>query len=513
MNKKQFFFLTLSFLEGASVMAAELLGAKLLAPFFGSSLYVWASVMAVTLMGLALGYFLGGLYSSKPNRETNLYRILVLGAIVISLMPFTIQMCFAQFAHLNLLPSILISSFVLLVPPVFLMGMVSPFIIALVDAYFSNPGKSSGIVYAVSTLGGILATFLFGFYIIPVMGLVKPCVVIALVLGLIPAVMLLARKNIVPFFLAGSIWFTFQAMQLTRHEHSRLKILELQEGVMGQLLLVDFPSDYYHGDSTRKGEYSRWLYVNRISQTMDEPLARIENGEERYFTYVYRIADAIDTLATRNRKILLLGLGGGSVANYLTQKGHTVEVCELDQRILQVARKYFHLDPKVKVTIDDARHFLNVSDEKYDAIIFDTFKGEETPNHVLTLQSLKKVRQMLNPNGLVLVNSFGYWKGKRGRGMRSICQTFRQAGFSTLVFPTGKKEDLRNLVFVASADHTLKISPGCILPGKEMRDALVLDDGHPVFEKLNAMAAMSWRKAAIQTFVFDSLQRQLPFFY
>lgn len=513
MNKKQLFFLALSFVEGASVMAAELLGAKLLAPFFGSSLYVWASVMAVTLMGLALGYFLGGLYSSRQNREKNLYRILLLGAIVISLMPFTIQMCFAQFAHFSLLPSILISSFVLLVPPVFLMGMVSPFIIALVDVHFSNPGKSSGIVYAVSTVGGIFATFLFGFYVIPAMGLVKPCIAIAVVLGIVPAVMLLMKKNIMPLFLAGSVWFTLQAMALNRHEHSRIKVLELQEGVMGQLLVIDFPSDYYYGDTARKGEYSRWLYVNRISQTLYEPNARTQEGEEKYFTYVYRIADALDTLAGEQKNILLLGLGGGSVANHLIQKGHRVEACELDERMVVMAKKYFALNPQVKVTVDDARHFLNVSDKKYDVIIFDTFKGEETPNHVLTTQSLQKVKQMLSPRGLVFVNSFGYWKGKRGRGMRSIYNTFKHSGFSTIVFPTEENEELRNLVFVAAPDRGLQPTPACIKPGNEVKDGLVLDDGNPVFEKLNALAALSWRRATIQTFVFDSLQRQLPFFY
>lgn len=493
-------------------MAAELLGAKLLAPFFGSSLYVWASVMAVTLVGLALGYFLGGMYSSKANREKNLYVILVIGAVAISLMPFTVQLCFAQFSQFSLLPSVLISAFVLLVPPVFLMGMVSPFIISLVDLHFRNPGKSSGIVYAVSTLGGILATFLFGFYVIPAMGLVKPCIFIAIALGIVPAVLLLSKKNIMPLLLIFSIWFTLQSMRLTRNEHSRIKVLEMEEGIMGQLLVVDYPNEYYYGDSSRRGEYSRWLYVNRISQTMDDAHARLQNSEERYFTYVYRVADALDTLA-QGKKVLLLGLGGGSVATHLTKKGYQVEVCELDERIVEVARKYFHLDPSVRITVDDARHFLNVSDNKYDIVIFDTFKGEETPSHVLTRQSLARVRAMLNPGGLVLVNSFGYWKGKRGRGMRSIYKTFAASGFSTLVFPTSADEDQRNLLFVAAADRKIKPAAPCINTDEALKDGVELDDAHPVFEKLNAMAAMSWRKAAIYTFVYDSLQKQLPFFY
>lgn len=512
MSKKVLFFLTLSFIEGACVMAAELLGAKLLAPFFGSSLYVWSSVMAVTLIGLALGYFIGGSLSARPKIEKRLYSVMIVGAIIIALMPFTVQMCFALFSKMSLLTSVLISATLLLVPPVFLMGMVSPLIITIIDGDMKNPGRSSGTVYAISTVGGILATFLFGFYIIPNFGLSSPCIITAVFLGMIPAVMLLMKKNLLPLLLIGGIWFSLQSSKLN-HSGSRIKILALEEGVLGQLLVVDYPNDYYYSDSTRKGQTSRWLFVNRISQTMDDKFARIEKKEERYFTYVYRIASAIDTLANKHKKILLLGLGGGSVANHLSLQGFDVEACELDERIYAVASTYFDLNAKVKVTIDDARHFINVSEKKYDIIIFDTFKGEEAPNHVITQQSLAKIKTMLNKNGLVFVNSFGYWKGKRGKGMRSIYKTFSRSGFSTIIQPTEKNEDQRNLIFIASVSQKLKNHGNFISIGKEADDAVVLDDNIPAFEKMNSLAALSWRKAAIQTFLYDSLQRQLPFFY
>jgi spermidine synthase len=511
-GKKTVFFLGLSFIEGACVMAAELLGAKLLAPFFGSSLYVWSSVMAVTLIGLALGYFIGGFYSAKQHIEKRLYSIMVIGAIIIAIMPFTVQMCFALFSNLNLLPSVLISSVFLLVPPVFLMGMVSPLIISLIDINFKSPGKSSGTVYAVSTVGGILATFLFGFYIIPNLGLSIPCIATAICLGIIPAVMLLMKKNMLPLLLIGGIWFSLQSLKV-KATNSRIKILSLQEGILGQLLVVDYPNDYYYNDTTRKGQTSRWLFVNRISQTMNDKYANEKKQEERYFTYVYKISKILDTLENKNKKILLLGLGGGSVANYLSSKGFEVEACELDERIYSIAKKYFGLSSSVKVTIDDARHFINVSKNKYDVIIFDTFKGEEAPNHVLTTQSLARVKQMMNPNALVFVNSFGYWKGKRGKGMRSIYKTFTNSGFNTVIQPTEKNEDQRNLIFIASTNRKISNQEDFIQIGSELNDAEVLDDNRPIFEKLNSLAALSWRKAAIQTFLYDSLQRQLPFFY
>ncbi len=491
-------------------MAAELLGAKLLAPFYGSSLYVWASVMAVTLIGLAFGYFMGGFTSVKADKEKRLYLILIAGAIIISLMPFIAQFCFALFAKMNLLTSVVFSSLVLLVPPVMLMGMVSPLIIGLIDGKINNSAKSSGIVYAISTVGGIIATFSFGFYIIPTFGLSNPCYIAAGTLALLPAIQLIRRKNIMPLVLIFSIWFSAKSMQLNRASKSLIKIIDFKEGVLGQLLVVDYPNDYYYNDSTKKNQFSRWLYVNRISQTMDDRYARRSKGEERFFTYVYKIADVLDTLA-KGKSVLLLGLGGGSVANYLTNRGYNVTACELDNRIYQIAQKYFCLNNKVKVVIDDARHFINVCEAKYDVIIFDTFKGEETPNHVFTGESLTKVKSLLKKNGLVFVNSFGYWNGKRGLGMRSIYKTFTKLNFNTVVIPTEKNEDQRNLLFLASIDRKIIANDRC-LSASLSGDEYFLLDNFPVFEKLNAKAALSWRKSAIQSFLYDSLQSKIPFF-
>src|ERR1041385_3859724 len=92
MQSSRLFFYALSFLEGASVMAAELLGAKMLAPYFGSSLYVWSSVLGITLGGLALGYFAGGILSQKKNAERDLYAVLLASAIFLIAMPVLAKM-------------------------------------------------------------------------------------------------------------------------------------------------------------------------------------------------------------------------------------------------------------------------------------------------------------------------------------------------------------------------------------------------------------------------------------
>lgn len=500
-------------MEGASVMAAELLGAKMMAPYFGSSLYVWSAVMAVTLLGLAAGYFVGGVLSEKKNPERTLYRVLVFAAIFTVCMPFISKIAFMLFGRMELQMAVTISSLLILFPPVFMMGTVSPLIITNISSNM-NPGRASGTVYAVSTVGGILATFIYGFYIIPSVGLTWPAIFTGVVLGIVPLIKLFKLKDNGP----GIILLVLASLGVYKNLGARPEGLIIRiyasEGILGQITVLDFPNEYYTNDSSQKGQYSRWLFVNRISQTKDDPAAlQIENGE-RYFTYVYHIEKALDTFPSDRKKVLLLGLGGGSVAKHLTELGYDVEVCELDARMEFVARKYFGLPDEVKVTIDDARHYINNCEKKYDAIIFDTFKGEETPSHIFTMESLEKVQGMMSDKGLMIVNTFGFIDGEDGKGTRSILKTILASGMSAVAWPTHENVYERNIEFLAHKNPKHNFShENFIYPEEiDLEDAIVLSDDRPQFELINASAALKWRSASIDVFYKDQMQRVIPIF-
>ena len=148
-------------------MATELLGAKMLAPYFGSSLYVWSSILAITLGGLAAGYYTGGVISSKNKNPFALFYVLLAAATFTILMPYTSKLVLWAMGMHRLIPAVIASSSCILFPPVFMMGMVSPLIIRAITTDVNEAGKASGAIYAISTLGGIITTFAFGFYIIP----------------------------------------------------------------------------------------------------------------------------------------------------------------------------------------------------------------------------------------------------------------------------------------------------------------------------------------------------------
>lgn len=176
-------------------MSIELLGAKMIAPFYGNSLYVWTAVLATTLGGLALGYFLGGNISARyPNKES-LYIVLTCSAIVVGLLPITGPVIMSSTLNLELRLGISVSALFILTPPLLLFGMVSPLIINLLSTDPSLVGKSAGTVYAVSTFGGILATFLMGFYFIPYVGIKLSTYGTALALAIMPITLLASNSR------------------------------------------------------------------------------------------------------------------------------------------------------------------------------------------------------------------------------------------------------------------------------------------------------------------------------
>lgn len=505
-TNKKFYFL-LSFIEGGAVMAAELLGAKMLAPYFGSSLYVWATVLAITLGGLAIGYFLGGILSYKNKNPLTLFYVLLAAAMFTVLMPFTSKIVLWAIGLHALIPSVIASSICILLPPVLMMGMVSPLIIRTITSEVDQSGRAAGAIYAISTVGGIISTFAFGFYIIPTFGLTVPSVITGLVLGTIPALIVLRNKEkgkAIGFFLL-CIWAYSTA---GFKGNSAINVVYSTEGLLGQLTVIDYP--HLSKDSVIDG-HVRWLFVNRISQTMYDSLADESQKQEKYFTYVYRISDYLDSLP-KNSNVLLLGLGGGSIVKRLSEKGFTVDVCELDTRIAEVAKRYFYVSDNVNITVDDARHFIKTSKKKYDVIIFDTFKGEDPPNHVFTVESLEETKKMLNNKGVIFVNSMGYIDGKIGKAMRSIYKTFLAAGFHVEVLPTDPDPDQRNLLFHASFGK-IKHNPAFIAQSAiDLKDAVILKDEYPVLDILNAEAAKRWRVMAMSTFNNGFSSTSLPAF-
>jgi MFS family permease len=188
-------FYIISFLEGATVMGAELLAAKMIAPYYGNSLYVWTSVLATTLLGLTVGYYIGGNLSVKYNVNKVLVVVLGVSAALFVLMPFLSTMVMSATISMSLQAGSLISCFVFILPILICFGIVSPLIIRIVSDQLKEVGSKAGTVYTISTAGGIIMTFLIGFYMIPFLGIKMSAYICAAIMGLALIINLMAIKQ------------------------------------------------------------------------------------------------------------------------------------------------------------------------------------------------------------------------------------------------------------------------------------------------------------------------------
>jgi MFS family permease len=453
-------------------MATELCGSKLISPYFGSSLYVWASVIAITLGSLAFGYFYGGRLSLKQNKPAVVTGILLIAAIWMSCMPLISNLFGPLAIRLGLLPAVVIASSLLLIVPMLLMGAASPIIISIQTVDTKDSGRVSGLVYSISTLGGIISTFLCGFFLIPSFGVYLSLIVFAILL-LLSLALLIEKKKRINIALA----FLFIAIMGFKSKTPLKNCIYEKDGILGKINIID--------DTSASGTVIRKLLVNNVVQT-EMDLEKRESVSD----YVRILNENIDSVASGNA--LVLGLGGGVTSGVLVKKGFKVKGVDLDQRIIDAARDFFYLDRSVEAICGDARHFVNGSSEKFNLILLDIFKAEEQPSHVITTESLRKFKQLMDLNAMLVINWHGYSEGERGYGTSILVNTLEKSGFKYKFASSSEIEDQRNLVIFCSLGPVKKLKGELpiILPPTDLTNS----DTHPVLEKYNALANQTWRK-------------------
>lgn len=498
-----FFF---AFLEGTAVMSVEFLGAKIIAPYFGTSLQVWTSVIGITMLALALGYYLGGKLSTRKNPSIILARIIFAGSIFLLSMPIFSTKVILLLSNTNIYYGSIFSSILLLLPAITCFGMMNPILIGNAGKGIEEAGNSTGIVYAASTLGAVFCVLLLGFFIIPFIGISIPIYLLSSFLGII--ILFLSKKEGKGKFIFFSVLmgglllisgiagaFTLTKKKTVFKMH---KILYETEGLLGQATVID----HYHG------EHHKMLYVNGISQTNQDIKTGISNG-----LYVHRIA-VTSSFKPEGSNALILGMGGGSLAQEFVDLKFNVDICELDARMAAISKDFFGFDTsKVNITIDDARHYINTCSKKYDIIVFDIALGEIQPSHLFTTEAFKELKGLLKDD-----QSFVFFhytdRGKKLLASRSLCKTLISAGFVVKEFtPKPGLEDDKVFVALTTPPDMSKFIQGrqnkcCEKFGSlkllvsvqevNINDAVTLTDDLPQLDLLNKETALYYRNQTIK---------------
>lgn len=392
----------LAFVGGFCIMSLELLGGRVLAPYFGSSIYVWGSIITVFMLSLSLGYLLGGRLS--VHRPTLGRFALIFLAAALCLYPLvyfseSIMEWIFQRVEDPRYGSLLASSILFIVPTVIL-GMISPYSVRMLVQTTERSGQVAGILYFVSTLGSALGTLATSFYLV-----------------------LWFRIDTILTLLTG----TLVAMAVVAAAASRRPLAARRPAALavllsaGPLLLGAAPADarIVHREQSL---YSTILVDQRGSMVCLQFSVRrdmrnqscMDQRRPREMVFAYaRMMMASLLLEPQPQRILVLGLGGGTLPLALNEllPEARIDVVEIDPAVVRVAREYFRFAPtgQVKTFTQDGRVFVKRAasrGETYDLIMLDAFNGEYIPEHLMTREFLQEVQSLLAPGAVLAANTF-----------------------------------------------------------------------------------------------------------
>ena len=390
-------FWIISFWAGTTVMAFELVGARLLMPLFGMGIQVWTIVIATSLAALAVGYWTGGKIADTRPSVITLAVVLFLAAVSLVFVRSSGRNIPAVFQNMPLVAGACCSAISILVAPLVLLGMVQPILARLLIRTVARTGKVVGGLMAVGTIGGIFGTSLTGLILIPHLGLSK--ILLVLVVGTLAvavAALCVVRQWMitaaaivigVPSIMAG---WTFESGP---RGVGVMRVLKEVEGLYGHLEVLE-----------HRG--TRALACNGIFQTV---VPTFGLGIVRGTLICGRdYVELIPYFRPGARKALLIGVGAGLHERTLALYGLEVYGVEIDPAVIRLATEYFDL--AVEVTVADGRAFLVRDQHRYDAVIIDTFLGGIPPEHLYTKEAFELTDEHLSPDGVLVIRLIGHPK-------------------------------------------------------------------------------------------------------
>lgn len=436
--KYRYLFL-LSFIEGSALMIVELCGSKMIAPCYGTSFYVWASTLGITLAALAIGYYIGGRISQRRDKILqHLFSISLYAGLLICLMPNLSNAVMKWSLDYSFLKGLVISQLVYLLPPIILLGMVSPFIISYITTDTRYSGKNAGSIYAISTIGGIIFTLVFGFYILSNYGIKKPLYCTGGLLIFYSLFFLFKYSWRLNYWIAGSLVLAIFIFRSSKGDRTdQFQIVYSTEGVMGQIKVVD--------EIFSSGFHLRYLLVNHNWMNAVDV-----NDIDYCFNSFVPIFKSLFHLIDEKEKILSIGLGGGFTTDYLMNHNHDVMSIDIEPRMKDVAIQYFGLRPDLKFVADDGRHYINTTpNNTYSTIIVNALLGDNIPSNMLSQESLTKMHSVLTDNGKLIIDFDGIHANDDGMAQSSLYKTLLKAGFQVEIFTSIKDTLDAELIYFA----------------------------------------------------------------
>jgi predicted membrane-bound spermidine synthase len=383
------------FAAGAGTLATEIAASRLLAPYFGSSTIVWANIIGLILLYLSVGYWLGGKVADRWPDPRVLGRMMVVAALAVAVTPFVARPILdlalrgLDAVSVGAVVGSFFAALALFAVPVTLLGAVSPFAIRLALDDVGEAGTVAGRLYAISTVGSILGTFLSAIVTIPLVGTQRTFLLAAALIALAAALLLGTRWQLLTVAVAGLLFIpagtikassglifetesTYQYIQIAERDDGS-RVLRLNEGVAVHSV--------WHPETVLTGGV--WDTFLLVPPLLDRPVERM----------------------------LVIGNAGGTVARAYGELYPDVAIdgVEIDGEVSEVARRYLGLEdnPRLDVITADGRPYLQLTDETYDVIVVDAYHQPYIPFQLATREFFAAAREHLRPGGVVALNVAG----------------------------------------------------------------------------------------------------------
>jgi spermidine synthase len=460
------------FVSGAVLLGVEIASSRVLAPFFGNSLYVWGALIGVVLTGLAIGYWAGGALADRRPVVGMLLGVMALGALLVLAIPFADDRVLRWVvdwdpgARLNPL----VAAVLLFGPMSVVLAAVTPVAVRIAAHSVDTVGRTAGRLFAVSTFGSIVGTFATAFVLIPEFGTNQLLAQGAA--ALLAGTALVAAARSLPIVgvagLAAAAGAAALSVSLAPEQTGRLSpaaaenyspVYRLRGGSTNEptdfeaegLKVLYRKESAYHAIAVVEDDQSRYLRFDNSFQSAMNLGAPFTSPFEYpdYFTLAL-------TYRPEARRALFIGLGGGSGPKRFWRDFPQLEVDagELDREVVNLAYRYFGLprDDRLQVEVEDGRRHLQTTDDRWDVILLDAYYSDSVPFHMTTREFLQLARSRLNPGGIVVANVIGSIEGPGSRLFRSFYRTYRSVFPSVAVHPVGLRNDidsLRNVIVIA----------------------------------------------------------------